>query len=117
MAIALLLSFGGTAFGQAGSVVYLKQDTREASRKASIEATRKQLGEFKAGAWSSLGKIPVREALKFNSDGLVNLSSGVAGPEGKMLQWQPAPKLADATWHVIGCSMMPPEAGTGGSCT
>ncbi len=99
--MALLLSFASAVFGQSSSVVYLKQATREASRKASIEATRKQLGEFKNGPWSSLGKIPVREALKFNSDGLVNLAVEVAGPEGKMLKWQPATELTDATWHML----------------
>lgn len=94
-------SLGISADAIAQTLVYQKEATREATWRASVEATLKPIPPFRQGPWWALGDGRVDE----NADGPVDTSAKVPGPDGKPLRWARRDDLADAAWHTFDGSV------------
>lgn len=83
------------------SLVYVQRDTREATRRASIEATIKALRPLTQTPWQALGRTPGRDLAKANPNGALDLAAEWTGADGQPTQWTDASRYRDGEWHVV----------------
>jgi hypothetical protein len=83
-------------------LVYMKGETRESTRAASIKATLAGLPALQAGPWYVLGKAE-RAALQNSqsSTGAVDLSAPVPGPSSQSLRWKENALLQNGRWEQL----------------
>jgi len=82
-------------------LMYVKRDTREETRRASIEATRKAVPALRQSPWHALGRTPGRDLAKASPNGALDLSAEVTGVDGKATHWTDASRYSDGNWHVL----------------
>ena len=85
----------------AQELVYVKEATREETRRASLAATLKPIRPFRQSRWMTLGD----GNLAVTPGGKIDLDAEVYGPDGKPLQWTPRPELKDGEWHTFDGSI------------
>ncbi|MBI3877750.1 MAG: hypothetical protein HY300_17625 [Verrucomicrobia bacterium] len=77
-----------------GELTYVKAATREATIKATLDASAKQLVQFRAGEWQTLGNAEVKFATRGSTDLNASYSTN-----GKELKWAAAPQFTNAQWR------------------
>jgi len=82
-------------------LVYVRRDSREDTRRASIDATRKAVTALQQSPWHALGRTPGRDLAKANPNGALDLSVEWIGADNKPTQWSDASRYADGKWHVV----------------
>jgi len=97
MACAICVARAGPSASQTPPVAplaYVKEATREATLKASLDAAAKQLTTFRVGPWMTLGNAEA----KFAADGATDFAASYSAT-GREHRWSPDPQRADAHWR------------------
>lgn len=79
---------------RASELTYVKAATRDATVQATLAASAKQLVQFRAGEWQTLGSAEV----KFAPNGSTDLNATYT-VNRKELKWAAAPQFANAQWR------------------
>jgi sugar phosphate isomerase/epimerase len=82
-------------------LVYVKKNSRDLTRQASVEATSEKIGLIQFGEWQALprGATPA-----VGPNGVIDFSASVQQADGTPVTWSPA-VLADAEWQEIDSSI------------
>jgi sugar phosphate isomerase/epimerase len=82
-------------------LVYVKKNSRDLSRQASIEATAGKIGSIQLGQWQALprGVTPA-----VGPGGAVDFLVSYQTAEGRAVTWSPAPEMLDGEWQQIDSS-------------
>lgn len=100
----LAVVFGcGAVFlsAQTEDLIYLKQTSREATERASLEAMTQRLTTYKAGPWQVLG--PAKPV--FAANGATDLQATFRTSDGATLKWTDGSRLADGQWQAVDPSI------------
>jgi hypothetical protein len=92
-ALALVTGALAQTSSSASQLIYVKSATRDASLKASIEATAKDLTKFRAGPWMTLGNADAKFAADGSTDFNATYSVG-----GHQFKWTADTQRVDGQW-------------------